>query len=485
MILEEILKILKKKSENKAYTMNMKSYTYADLYKYVCNIYHYLLKENQEKRPVIVYGHKQIYMKASFLACSFAGMAYVPVDDTMPAERKEMIINQVKPKVIITPEIEYIMNQEIYKDIENIYLEPDDIYYIIFTSGSTGIPKGVKVTYKNIDSCIRWLRKITNVEKGVILNQANFSFDLSVADLYLSLISESEHFILEDNTITNFKEIFKELKCSKATLAVMTPSFMDLLLLDKSFNQDMMPKLEKIIFCGERLKTTTVKKIYERFENLDVINCYGPTEATFAVTSMKLPRNLKNIEEIPCGKAKDDVNIHIVNEHKEILNDGQVGEILIVGESVADGYLGSVKNNSFINYEGKKAYLTGDIGSIKENILYYKCRKDNQIKYKGYRIELSDIESNLEKIDYIEKSKVVAIRNEEENITKLLAFVKLKENMHKNEFEIRKNLLKKLPKYMCPNITLVDKFPINKNGKCDEKKLMEDYLYERKDYRNS
>ena len=91
-----------------------------------------------------------------------------------------------------------IMSSDTYKEIHDIYLKPDDIYYIIFTSGSTGIPKGVKITYKNLNSCINWLKNITKIEKGVILNQANFSFDLSVADLYLSLISESEHFIIND-----------------------------------------------------------------------------------------------------------------------------------------------------------------------------------------------------------------------------------------------------------------------------------------------
>ena len=90
------------------------------------------------------------------------------------------------------------MSSDTYKEIHDIYLKPDDIYYIIFTSGSTGIPKGVKITYKNLNSCINWLKTITKIEKGVILNQANFSFDLSVADLYLSLISESEHFIIND-----------------------------------------------------------------------------------------------------------------------------------------------------------------------------------------------------------------------------------------------------------------------------------------------
>lgn len=207
MILDDILGILKRKSDNRAYTINEKSYSYKELYKYVCNIYNFLLKENKEKRPVVVYGHKEIYMKATFIACSFAGMTYVPIDNSMPKERVEKIIKQINPLLIIGKNISKekiyeIMDEDNYKEINNIYLKPEDIYYIIFTSGSTGIPKGVKITYKNLDSCINWLKNITKIKKGVILNQANFSFDLSVADLYLSLISE--HYILSEISRTKF-----------------------------------------------------------------------------------------------------------------------------------------------------------------------------------------------------------------------------------------------------------------------------------------
>lgn len=243
MLLEDILNVLKKESNDIAYTAYNKSYTYKELYKAVCNIYDFILKENIDKKPIIVFGHKEFYMKASFIASAFAGFAYVPIDESVPEKRINEIINQVKPKIIIgmskkilneldftekpdyikvepnkcieknnikaesnkfikdicteiepikymdKEEITSIINNENYTDIDKILLKPEDIIYIIFTSGSTGIPKGVEVMYKNLDSCIKWLKSITNLSKGVILNQANFSFDLSVADLYLSLIT--------------------------------------------------------------------------------------------------------------------------------------------------------------------------------------------------------------------------------------------------------------------------------------------------------
>lgn len=481
MILDEILEILKEKSEDIAYTVNERSYTYKELYKFVSNIYNFLLKENQDKRPVIVYGHKEIFMKAAFLACSFAGMTYVPIDESMPKERFENIVTQLNPNLIIgknisKEKINEIMKNEEYQEIKNVSIKPEDIYYIIFTSGSTGTPKGVKVTYENIDSCINWLIDITRIKKGIILNQANFSFDLSVADLYLSLISKSEHFILNDNNNFDLKKIFEELNKSNANLMVVTPSFIDLLLLDKKFNKELMKNLKTIIFCGETLKNTTVKKLYSRFDNIKIINCYGPTEATFAVTSVEITKNMaEENETLPIGKAKKDVKIYIIDDNKNKVKDGKVGEILIVGKSVADGYIGNIKNNSFITFEGGKAYLTGDLGYIKNDNLYYKGRKDKQIKYKGYRIELSDIEENLQNLGYIEKSIVIAKKNDEGKVLSIIAYIILKENIEKNSLEIKNDLQEKIPAYMCPKIKIIKEIPLNQNGKCDERKLLEEY----------
>ena len=101
MILDDILKMLKKKSNQKAYTIGEKSYTYAEFYKYVSNIYEFLLRENIQKKPVVIYGHKEVYMKVCMVASSLAGMTYVPVDISMPEERIKSIVDQVKPGIIV------------------------------------------------------------------------------------------------------------------------------------------------------------------------------------------------------------------------------------------------------------------------------------------------------------------------------------------------------------------------------------------------
>ena len=472
-MLKEILENLKQEKEYICYQINDSTYTNKDLYKFVSNIYYYLLENNKEKSRVLVYGHKDIYMIATFLACSFAGITYIPVDNSVPLERKENIIRQAGVSIVIDKSIEKIMNISENKEISEIFMKEEDIYYIIYTSGSTGEPKGVKVTYKNLQSCMKWLRGICKVENSIILNQAIFSFDLSVADIYLSLLTRSKHVVLEKEKQKDYSLLFNEIKNSDAELAIITPSFAELLLLDRTFNFQIISNLKKILFCGEKLNKKTVLKLYERFPEIEIINSYGPTECTFAVTSISL--NKQDLDEISIGVSKDDVEVFIVDENLNEVATEEIGEILISGESVSSGYVDETLNkNRFIIFNNKKAYLTGDLGYIKNNKIYCLGRKDKQIKYKGYRIELLEIENVLDNIDVIEKSIVIPfIKNE--RVSKIIGFVKLKENYIINETEVRKILENKLPEYMIPIIKIIKEIPLNINGKIDERKLLEEF----------
>lgn len=467
-MLNKILYNLKTYPEVECYQIKDCLYKNKDLYRYVCNIYSYLVKNCKYQDKIVVYGHKEIYMIASFLACSFAGMTYIPIDNSIPEERKNLIINQVQPKIIIEKSIEQIMNSSDYEDFSNIYLKGEDIYYIIFTSGSTGEPKGVKISYNNLKSCMNWLLKICDVSNSVILNQANFSFDLSVADLYLSLLTNSKHYIIERNAQKNFNDLFNEIKNSKAELAVMTPSFANLLMVDKSFNKSLMPYLKKILFCGERLTEKTVSKLNERFDDLQIINSYGPTECTFAVTSTTVKPN----EKISIGIPKNDVDIFIVDEELNILKDEEIGEILITGESVGLGYLKEELNkNAFISFNDRKAYLTGDLGYKSNSQIYYIGRKDKQIKYNGYRIELLEIEKIINRISYVEQAVVTAINQDDETVKRIVAFIKLSDDKYTIQ-DIKSCIERSLPNYMMPTIKIVDRIPLNENGKVDEKALL-------------
>ena len=304
-----------------------------------------------------------------------------------------------------------------------------------------------------------------------VLNQAAFSFDLSVADLYFSLFTGSTINIIDTAAKFDFKELYLNIKNSEVELAVMTPSFADVLLLDDKFNEKYIKKLNTIYFCGEVLPKKTVDRLKKRFKNIRIINSYGPTECTVAVSMI----DVENISEevLPVGYIKDDINVYVVDSNLEILQDEKKGEILIVGNSVSNGYINK-SSEKFIEYNGKKAYLTGDIGYIKDNKLYFVGRIDNQIKYLGYRIDINDITNNLYKLDYVEKASTY-IKKDNENIVKnIISFVKLKDNINDiNSLKVRHDLKEYLPSYMIPKVNIVDRFELNTNGKVDNKKMEE------------
>lgn len=467
-MLDMILNHLRQYPEDECYQIKDRIYKNKDLYKYVCNIYHYLLKSCGYRDRIVVSGHKEIYMVASFLACSFAGMTYVPIDISIPRKRKEKIISQVKPALMIDSGIRAVMDKEDFEEITDIYLKPEDLVYIIYTSGSSGEPKGVQIAYSNLMSCMKWLVEICAVSNDVILNQANYSFDLSVADIYLSLLTGSRHYIIERETQRDFPALFRELKRSGAGLAVMTPSYAEYLMTDRSFDRELMPELETILFCGEVLSEKTVGKLYARFPGLRIINCYGPTECTFAVTADVVRQN----EEISIGVPKADTDIYIVDESLDAVKDNEIGEMLIAGESVGKGYVVKELNKDrFITCKGRAAYLTGDLAYRNNGKLYYVGRKDRQIKYKGYRIELQEIEKVLNALDYTERAVVTTNKNEEGIVSRITAFIVPKDASGTNVRDIKKAVSELLPDYMIPAIKIVDKIPLDENGKFNEKMM--------------
>ena len=471
MLLDLIIRNLIQNGDTVAYSSGGASYTFSELCGYIGAIQS-KLSGLGDRAPVIVYGNKEVHMRAGIIACLLSGIPYVPVDSSFPKSRVDGIISVAKPSLILGDyESEGVSNFSAEAiesaaadfdeaDVKLIPRDKNDTAYIIFTSGSTGTPKGVAVSYKNLESCVRWLDGFVD-GANCVLNQAKYSFDLSVADFYISLIKGAEYFALTENEIKDFPLLFKRLGESGADVAVMTPSFADLLLLDKSFNSALMPKISTVIFCGETLKPKTAKKLFERFENIRIINCYGPTEATFAVTSIEITRELAESAVLPVGEPKADVEI--------IFDDG---EIIIVGESVAKGYLPPADSDSFFEIDGKKAYRSGDFGYFENGQLQFKGRRDSQIKLSGYRIEIGDIESNLLEIKGVATAVAFPVYLKNGAVKSVKALVVPERGMKIEAADVISELKKKLPAYMIPKVNVVESIPLNQNGKADLKKLM-------------
>lgn len=184
------------------------------------------------------------------------------------------------------------------------WVSGEETQYIIFTSGTTGRPKGIEVTATNVARFSEWLREFPQVREGgrVFLDQAHYSFDLSEFELVGALVTGGCLHAVDEGECSDFRALFDDLSRSGVQVWVSTPSFADLCLVDKSFDQRLLPHLRLFLFCGETLHHTTAAKLRERFPRAIVANTYGPTESTVAVTYCQIgDKELADPAPLPVG----------------------------------------------------------------------------------------------------------------------------------------------------------------------------------------
>lgn len=499
-ILEKICLRAKYNGEAAAIQSKDGMLTYGQLEDYSNRLAAYIEDECQADRsPVVVYGHKNPYMIVCFLACVKSGRAYCPVDTSVPESRVQAIIDAVSGPILLEAEplsssckkkvgLDEIMDisRNYHKFIEkSSRVRPEDIFYIIFTSGSTGVPKGVQITTGCLNHFLDWSvnlgTPLEEKEGKVFLNQAPFSFDLSVMDVYTSLACGGQLWALDKATQGNYASLLESLGRSKTGIWVSTPSFADICLTDHKFNQQLMPEMELFLFCGETLTNSTAQKLMQRFPNARIFNTYGPTESTVAITSVEITGELnRTVSPLPVGCVKPGTKVAIYKSDGTEAPEGERGEIHIIGDTVSPGYFKQPEQTGKFFYDvwqdcrTVRAYRTGDEGYLKDGLLYYCGRIDLQVKLHGYRIELEDIESNILKLDGINNAVVVP-RVKQGQIKSLAAFIiydKKKENDKEVSREIKGRLKQVLPDYMIPKkLVFIDKMPVTVNGKADRKYL--------------
>lgn len=477
--------------------------TYAQLKEQSDKIAIYLLKEFKEDRsPIIIYGNKENYILSIMIGALKSGRAYIPLDITFPENRVKEIIEEVEPKVIfnftdgslglssILEIKEYGLQDIINIDTNEIpskdmWVKDEDNCYILFTSGSTGKPKGVQINKRNIDSFTKWFEEFLefNDREATILNQISYSFDVSVIPIYMGLANGKKLFSLNKDTLEDLKLLFEELTRSNINYWVSTPALAEICTKFDDFNEDKINKLTKFIFAGEVLTKKLVKDLMNKFPNVKIVNGYGPTEATVLISAVEIESEMIESEKgIPIGYPISNCELDIIDEHGNKLKPGEKGELIVIGNSVSEGYLKNpemTKKMFFKTLENKQGYRTGDLAYYENGMIYYCGRKDFQIKLNGFRIEIEDIENNLRKVKNIKNTVVFPVFNNEHKISHLTAFVVLNEENGlsnlKNSTLIKNELKKLIPVYMIPrNIKILNDFPLNTNGKIDRKKLMEE-----------
>lgn len=492
-LLDELEK--RKQSEDVAIRYMDEYITYKDMwYRSEC-IAQYLHSQGLNRKPLVIYGHKEIDIIPCMHAALKVGIPYVPVDTLYPIERLNQIAHAVDADVIVNfsqkNEVEYnVINKDVLKNIyrtkvsggvnKEYWVDTNDIVYILFTSGSTGEPKGVPITKENLVNFASWFRKYVSVNPGksITINQAPYSFDLSVIGLYVCLPMGSCLLNIDRNTLSDFNLMNDYMLLQKPDIWISTPSVIRTCMYDETFIQNTKDYIKQFVFDGEILPKELAVSIFENYNTSKIVNAYGPTEATVAITACEITQQmLSDSKSLPIGYPLNDGKIEIIKDGK-CVEENEAGELFITSSSVANGYWRNQEQTKAVfskDKEGYNRYATGDLVYSHNGLLYYIGRRDNQIKLNGYRIELNDIEVNMQHLPYIKECCVIP-KIQSGRTEFLCAFVvslEVSTNKIRMIAKIKKDLGQKIPIYMVPKkIVFIDELPLNVNGKIDRKKLM-------------
>lgn len=455
-----------------------------------------------DKSPVVVFGGQEYEMLATFVALTKSGHAYIPIDSHSALERVAAIVEVAEPSLIIAindfpladvaaPIFSAEQVQTAFREGASYELshpvQGDDNYYIIFTSGTTGKPKGVQISHNNLLSFTNWMitdKEFATPARPQMLAQPPYSFDLSVMYWAPTLALGGTLFALPSAVTQDFKQLFETILSLPIAIWTSTPSFADMALLSDDFNSQKLPQLTHFYFDGEELTVKTAQKLRDRFPQARIINAYGPTEATVALSAVAVTDEmLQNCKRLPIGYTKADSPTFVIDEEGRKVPNGQQGEIIVCGPAVSKGYLNNPEKTAeaFFEFEGLPAYHTGDVGSMTdEGLLLYGGRMDFQIKFNGFRIELEDVSQNLNKSKYIDSAVAVPRYNKDHKVQNLLAYVILKDGVaeqFEREIDITKAIKEDLQdimmSYMMPSKFLYrETLPLTPNGKIDIKGLI-------------
>jgi len=445
---------------------------------------------------------RSLDMIVGILAVLKAGAAYLPIDSDHPQERINSILTEAKPAILLTQHalIEKFSDykqrilcfdqhaQEIASyAADNIPDTPamENLAYVLYTSGSTGKPKGVMVNHSNlIHTYTSWENTYQLTSNDSHLQMANFSFDVFSGDFIRTLCSGGKLVLCPRNHLLEPENLYELLCKEKINCAEFVPTVLRKLL---EYIEPLNQRLDfmRLLICGSDNWSMNEYRKLQQFcaKKTRIINSYGLTEATIDSTYFEendqQNHNYPLEHAVPIGKPFPHTNIYILNEQLEAVTQSE-GEIYIAGHGVARGYLNQpeLTQTKFITLtlDGtpQRLYKTGDRGRyLADGNIEFLGRFDNQIKLRGMRVELNDIENMLNCHSGIRESLIMVCEDEHHH-KRLVAYLVAEHDIVPNIQEVRAFLQGKLPHYMIPAIFIqLDALPTTPNGKLDRQALKE------------
>ncbi|CAF4598776.1 unnamed protein product [Rotaria sp. Silwood1] len=397
----------------------------------------------------------------------------------LPEEIADDMQHAQFPAITGINSIDNVVSDAQMKELSEVVVTPESISHIVFTSGSTGTPKAVQIRHRNFMGYMNAHFIETN---DVILQLASSSFDVHLDEINGALVKGAHLVLLKVGGHLDFDYVTKVIHQKNVTFVAPVPSWMNALgkfLGENRHAQERIKQVRLWYLGGEQLFSSTVRQFLPFIsEQCHILNSYGPAEITEAATFYEVRREeLSRITSLPIGRPMTGYRVYLLDEYRQQVIPGQMGEIFIGGVGVFAGYYGRADLSSqvLIDIDGEQCYATGDLARLdcKSGELVFIGRRDFQVKIRGQRIELSAIELVI-----IESSpsiiNCVVVKENLEDDNYLVAYIQVKEHYEKKQLENEINLACRnhLSSYMIPSKWLfVPKLPLNANGKIDRNAL--------------
>lgn len=461
-----------------------KCISYDDLNHRSNQIAHFLKEKGVRERFLVgIYMERTIETVLSVLAILKLGAAYLPLDPFHPAERNNYIIKNSGIEFLLIQrnflnkidigDIHFCCIDEEWDSISKKNSEPiitDDIderlAYVIYTSGSTGKPKGIEIGEKSVVSLLESIRILPGIDRGDrLLSVTTLSFDISVLELFLPLTVGASLILANRESVLDGVKMAKLIEAEDITIMQATPVTWNILLEAGWRGKENM----KILCGGEALTSQLAEKLLSRCKSL--WNLYGPTETTIwsSVARIENPNN------ITIGRPVLKTTFYVLDDNLNQVVDGQEGTLYIGGIGLAKGYLNQpeLTAQKFIENpvnKSERIYNTGDVVRIsKDGAIQYIGRTDFQVKVRGFRIELEEIEQAAEQVEGVRQA-IAIIKEDSTGENFIVLYYKDDGKVYSKA--LREELKEKIPEYMLPSFYVsVDEFPLTPNSKIDRKAL--------------
>lgn len=492
-ILEYLEKTVKEVPDKTAYTDGKHGLTFAEVFRYSRAIGSYLSREGFYREPVVIYMKKSPEAVAAFYGAVYGRCFYVPFDEEMPEYRVSLILETLKPRLMIcdaytekklikigfsgrTLRFEDAVKTEIrdekLAEIREASMDTDPIY-IIFTSGSTGVPKGVAACHRSVLDYVENLSKVLGFNRETVFgNQSPLYFDACLKELYPTMMFGATTYLVPKSLFMFPVKLVEYLNENHINTVCWVVSALTMISSMGTFDKVVPKYLHTVAFGSEVFPIKQFNLWRHALPEAQFTNLYGPTECTGMSCYYRVNREFGPDDVIPIGRPFKNTEILLLNDEDQPAGEGETGEICIRGTCVTLGYYRNPEKTKEVFVQNplndcypELIYRTGDIGRYNEfGELVFVSRKDHQIKHMGHRIELGEIEVHVNQMAGIRMSCCVYDKEREKIV---LFYVGDAEGK-----DIIKALKEKLPRYMIPNLVeKIEEMPFTANGKLNRMEL--------------